>query len=70
MAKIPFVITMGVWVADVALLISGKYVLQVPKECFLTLDITGTVRVSVVNVNYFGPARFYLTTADPFYVVA
>ncbi len=29
MAKIPFVITLGVWVADVAFLISGKYVLQI-----------------------------------------
>jgi hypothetical protein len=39
MAKIPFVITMGVWVADVAFLISGKYILQITKESLLTLVI-------------------------------
>ena len=32
-----FVITMGVWVADVALLISGKYILQITKESLSTL---------------------------------
>ena len=39
MRKIPFVITIGVWAADVAFLISCKYVLQIMKEYFLTLVI-------------------------------
>jgi hypothetical protein len=39
MAKIPFVITMGVWVADVAFLISSKYILRITKEFLLTLVI-------------------------------
>jgi hypothetical protein len=39
MAKIPFVIAMGVWVADVAVLITGKYILQSTKEYLLTMVI-------------------------------
>jgi len=39
MAKIPFVITMAIWVADVAFLISGKYILQITEEYLLTLVI-------------------------------
>lgn len=39
MAKIPFVITIGVWLADVAFLISGKYILQIMKEYPLSLVI-------------------------------
>ena len=39
MAKIPFVITMGVWVVDIGFLISGKYILQITKEYLLTLVI-------------------------------
>ena len=37
MAKIPFVITMSVWVVDVAFLISGEYILQIMKEYLLSL---------------------------------
>ncbi len=48
MAKIPVVITMGVWVADVAFLISGKYVLQITKEPLKPGDITGAVRVNIL----------------------
>jgi hypothetical protein len=32
MAKIPCAVAMGVWVADVACLITGKYILQIMKE--------------------------------------
>jgi hypothetical protein len=37
MAKITFVITMAVWAADVAFLISSKYILQITKIFLLTL---------------------------------
>ena len=37
--KIVLAVSMGIWVADIALLIHGKYLLQIMGECFVNAVI-------------------------------
>jgi hypothetical protein len=45
-AKIIFAIAMGMWMIDISLFISGKYVLQITGEYLLYLVIIGLIRVN------------------------
>jgi hypothetical protein len=45
-AKIIIAITMAIWLADISVLLYGKYLLQITVESFVHGNITGAIRVN------------------------